>query len=64
MSIEKGSDKCVLAFESEAEQCHGSSYRMSLHSRSMRLESYNMAPEAPLGAKVQMFIAGESSVLP
>ena len=53
----------MLAFESEAEQCHGSSYRMSLHSRSMSLESYNMAPEAPLGAKVPLFIASESSVL-
>ena len=53
----------MLAFESEAEQCHGSPYRMSLHSRSMSLESYNMAPEAPLGAKVPLFIASESSVL-
>lgn len=62
--MEKGSDKCVLAFESEAEQCYVSPYRMSLHSRSMRPESHNMAPEAPVGAKVQLFIASQSSVLP
>lgn len=54
----------MLAFESEAEQCHGSPYRMPLHSRSMRPESYNVAPEAPVGAKLQLFIASHSSVLP